>query len=127
MKHPEKVLIIDDSAYVRMSATKMLKELEFDTVDTAEDGQVGLDKFRTMQPDIVILDGIMPELDGLTVLRQMKQERPHTVVVISSSISARESIMEFKASGADSYLLKPYEKDKFKDAITKAVATMKVT
>jgi two-component system chemotaxis response regulator CheY len=126
MKHPQRILIIDDSTYIRMSATKMLKELGFDSIDTADNGQVGLDKFRSAHPQIVLLDGVMPELDGLTVLKEMKKERPETIVIISSSISARETILEFKASGADGYLLKPYEKEKFNDAVTKAVAMIKV-
>jgi two-component system chemotaxis response regulator CheY len=126
MKRPERVLVIDDSTYIRMSATKMLKEMEFDNIETAEDGKVGLDKFRSTHPNIVLLDGVMPELDGLTVLKEIKKERPETIVIISSSISARETILEFKASGADSYLLKPYEREKFSQAITKAVSMMKV-
>ncbi len=126
MQHPQKVLIIDDSTYIRMSAAKTLKEMGFGEVDSAENGKVGLDKFRSMHPHIVLLDGVMPEVDGLTVLKEIKNERPETIVVVSSSISARETILEFKASGADSYLLKPYEKDKFKDTITKAVAMIKV-
>ncbi len=104
----------------------MLKEMEFDNIETAEDGKVGLDKFRSTHPNIVLLDGVMPELDGLTVLKEIKKERPETIVIISSSISARETILEFKASGADSYLLKPYEREKFSQAITKAVSMMKV-
>jgi two-component system, chemotaxis family, chemotaxis protein CheY len=126
MKRPQRVLVIDDSTYIRMSATKMLKEMEFDNIDMAEDGKVGLEKFRSTHPNIVLLDGVMPELDGLTVLKEIKKECPETIVIISSSISARETILEFKASGADSYLLKPYEREKFSQAITKAVSMMKV-
>jgi YesN/AraC family two-component response regulator len=109
-----------------MSATKMLKEMEFDRIDVAEDGKVGLDKFRLTHPHIVFLDGVMPELDGLTVLKEIKKERPETIVIISSSISARETILEFKASGADYFLLKPYEKEKFNDAMKKAIAMLEV-
>jgi len=60
MKQPYTVLVIDDSTYVRMAATKMLKEMEFGKIDSAENGKTGLDKFRSMHPHIVLLDGIMP-------------------------------------------------------------------
>jgi YesN/AraC family two-component response regulator len=126
MKHPYTVLVIDDSTYIRMSATRMLKEMDFDKIEVAENGKVGLDKFRSTHPHIVLLDGVMPELDGLTVLKEMKKERPTTIVIVSSSISARETILEFKASGADNYLLKPYEKEKFGDVMKKAIAMMEV-
>jgi CheY-like chemotaxis protein len=126
MTYPYKVLVIDDSAFIRMSATRMLKEMGFTNVDTAENGHSGLDKFRATDPQIVILDGIMPGIDGLTVLRAMKSERPQTYVIASSSLSLRAKVVEFKTSGADQYLLKPYEKDKFNEVIRKAVASLEV-
>jgi two-component system, chemotaxis family, chemotaxis protein CheY len=126
MKHQQTVLVIDDSTYIRIATTKMLKEMEFDKIDTAENGKVGLDKFKLTHPQIVILDGVLPELDGLTVLKEMKKERPMTIVIVSSSVSARETIVEFKASGADNYLLKPYTKEKFNEAMTRAISLVEV-
>jgi two-component system chemotaxis response regulator CheY len=126
MKQPYRILVIDDSAFIRMSVTKMLKEMGFEHIDTADNGRVGLEKFRSSDPQIVILDGIMPELDGLTVLRTMKSEKPHIYVIASSSLSLRAKVVEFKESGADQYLLKPYEKEKFSEVIHKAIATLEV-
>ena len=122
MNHPPGILIIDDSSYIRMSASRMLKDLGYRDVDTADDGKSGLDKFRTSHPHLVILDGVLPELDGLAVLRLIKKERPETKVIITSSLSARERIVEFKEAGANFYLLKPYSREKFNEVITHAIA-----
>jgi two-component system chemotaxis response regulator CheY len=126
MKQPYRVLVIDDSAFIRMSVTRMLKEMGFGHIDTADNGRVGLEKFRSSDPQIVILDGIMPGLDGLTVLRTMKSEKPNIYVIASSSLSLRAKVVEFKTLGADQYLLKPYEKEKFSEVIHKAIATLEV-
>jgi two-component system chemotaxis response regulator CheY len=126
MKHPYRVLVIDDSAFIRMSAMKMLKEMGFERIDTADNGQVGLEKCRSFDPHIVILDGVMPELDGLTVLKEIKKEKPSLYVITSSSLSLRDTIVEFKRAGADQYLLKPYEKVKFNEVMLKALAALEV-
>jgi two-component system chemotaxis response regulator CheY len=126
MKHPHRILIIDDSSFIRMSATRMLKEMEFEQIETADNGQIGLEKFRLFIPHIVILDGIMPEVDGLTVLKTMKSEKPETYIIMSSSLSVRENIVEFKTAGADQYLLKPYGSEKFIEALHKAIGKVTV-
>jgi YesN/AraC family two-component response regulator len=126
MKHPHRVLIIDDSSFIRMSATRTLKEMEFEHIETADNGQIGLEKFRLFIPHIVILDGIMPEVDGLTVLKTMKKEKPETYIIMSSSLSIREKIIEFKTAGADQYLLKPYGSEKFIEALHKAIGKVTV-
>jgi CheY-like chemotaxis protein len=120
------VLIVDDSPYIRMSVSKMLRDMGFEKIEIAEDGKTGLDKFRSSNPLIVILDNIMPELDGLSILKEIKKEKPKTIVIFSSSLSVREKILEFKAAGADYYLLKPYQPLKFFEMMEKAIASLEV-
>ena len=124
MKAPHTALVVDDSPFIRMSATKLLKELGLADVHSADNGRTGLEQFRLLHPDIVILDGVMPETDGLEVLKEIKKERPKTVVIVSSSLSVREKILEFKAAGADHYLLKPYPPERFKSLVQGALSVL---
>ncbi|MCX6133295.1 MAG: response regulator [Ignavibacteriales bacterium] len=114
-------LIIDDSGEVRIILTRYFKNLGFETIDTAEDGRAGLDKARSTKPDIVILDGIMPELDGIKALPEIKKESPNTVVVICSSLSDKSKVMAFKNAGADFYILKPFDRERFEEVINQAI------
>src|SRR3990172_425815 len=96
-----RALAIDDSPHVRILMSKLLKRFGFETVETAENGKIGLQKFDTFKPDAIFLDGIMLEMDGLTVLRAIKTLDQSAIVVITSSLSERDKVMQFKESGAD--------------------------
>lgn len=124
MTHSCRVLIIDDSAEARIVLTKHLKSLGFETIEMAENGRLGVDKVNSMKPGIVFLDGIMPEMDGLTALREIKRSSPETIVAISSSLSEKARVLEFKQAGADFYLLKPYKREKLEEVTTMAMAML---
>jgi two-component system chemotaxis response regulator CheY len=124
MSFAYRVLAIDDSPHFRILITKLLKRFGFESVETAENGKVGLQKFDTFRPDVVFLDGIMPEMDGLTVLRSIKGKNPVTIVVVTSSLSERDKVLQFKDSGADLYLMKPFEEAKFQEVAQKVVAIL---
>ncbi|MBM4160642.1 MAG: response regulator [Ignavibacteria bacterium] len=119
-----RVLVVDDSAHMRILLVKCLKLLGFEEVESAENGRVGVEKFVSFQPHIVFLDGIMPEMDGLTALREMKRQNSESIVVITSSLSERDKVAQFKESGADLYLLKPFDQAKFSEVAQRAVGVI---
>lgn len=119
-----RALIIDDSAHIRILVSKFLRHLGFETVETAENGRQGLEKIKTFSPDVIFLDGIMPEMDGITVLRNVKKENPNIYVVITSSLSEHQKILEFRQAGADYYLLKPFDQVKFEETAKKVIAIL---
>lgn len=121
MSFPYRVLAIDDSPHIRILMTKLLKRFGFESVETAENGKVGLEKFDSFKPHAVFLDGIMPEMDGLTVLRTIKGIDRAAIVVITSSLSERDKVLQFKESGADFYLMKPFEEAKLQEVARKVV------
>lgn len=116
-----RALAIDDSPHVRILMAKLLKRFGFETVETAENGKVGLEKFGSFKPDAIFLDGIMPEMDGLTVLRTIKALDRSAIVVITSSLSERDKVIQFKESGADYYLMKPFEEAKLQETVQKVL------
>ncbi|MEK6756686.1 MAG: response regulator [Bacteroidota bacterium] len=119
-----RVLVVDDSAHIRILLVKLLKRIGFEFIETAENGKIGLEKFASFKPQAVFLDGIMPEMDGLAVLRAIKGQSSETVVVITTSLSEREKVLQFKESGADFYLMKPFEEAKFREVSQKVVSTL---
>ena len=124
MNSDYKTLVIDDSAQYRMIISKFLKNLGFENIETAEDGRLGVDKARSLKPHLVYLDGVMPTMDGITALQEIKKENPGTIVIISSSLSEKAKVLRFKEAGADFYLLKPYDREKFEEVTNKALAIL---
>jgi two-component system chemotaxis response regulator CheY len=114
-------LIIDDSAEVRIILTRILKNFGFDRIDSAADGRSGVEKAKSSKPDIIVLDGIMPEMDGLKALPEIKKESPATVVVMCSSLTDKARILKFKEAGADFYILKPFDREKVENVMRQAI------
>ena len=111
------VLVIDDDESSLEISRRILLKRGYDVV-TATSGQAGIDLAIQQQPDIVVLDVIMPEMDGWQVLERLKGE-PSTAripIILQSMLSERELGL---ALGADDYLTKPVDKSDLPNAITK--------
>jgi two-component system chemotaxis response regulator CheY len=121
---PYSALIIDDSAHMRILLSKLLQRNGFTNVDVAVNGAEGVQHFKAQNPDVVFLDAVMPEMDGLTALQEIKKLEAQTIVVITTSLSEREKVLQFKEAGADYYLLKPFEDKKLVDTLQKIVAIL---
>ena len=121
---PFSALVVDDSPHIRMLLTKLLQRSGFTQIDIAVNGVEGLEHFQKTKADVVFLDAIMPEMDGLVVLREIKSLASKTVVVMTTSISEKEKVLQFKESGADYYLLKPFEDGKFIETLQKVITLL---
>jgi len=103
-------LIVDDSRIIRKVARRILEEFDFEVVEAA-DGVEALACCRTLMPDVVLLDWVMPVMDGITFLRQLRAERggrePKVIFCTAETEPAR--IREALAAGADEYMMKPFD------------------
>lgn len=101
------ILLVDDDLTLREMYTERLKTEGF-TVETAKDGEEALAKAKDLKPNIILLDIMMPKINGLDVLRKLKQA-PETenipVIVLTALIQDREK-MESITRGADDYIVK---------------------
>ncbi len=104
---PIRILIADDHALVREGIRRVLDEDPgFDVVAEASDGRQALERIAETNPDVAILDISMPELSGLDVARQLREERPALKVLILSMHDESEYVMRAVHAGAAGYLLK---------------------
>ena len=105
-----KVLLVDDDPVI-LKLLQVNFEMEGYSVETASDGVEGLEKARTLHPDIVLLDIMMPRMDGLEVTKALKaDEATKQIPIILLSAKAQASdIQAGKDIGADDYLTKPFD------------------
>lgn len=109
MKSRVRVLVVDDSAFARKVIREILsRDLEIDVVGIARDGLEALEKISEVRPDVITLDLLMPDLDGLGVLRALS-ENPNSprVIVVSASGSNSDLAIEALQSGAIDLVTKP--------------------
>lgn len=102
-----KVLIVDDEALIRLSLSRVFKS-QGDIVEVAEDGLEGEKKWLAMQPDIVILDVLMPGLSGPQLIEKVSAQTKAKIVLISA-YSADYDVASIKKLGADLFIAKPFE------------------
>ena len=100
------VLVVEDDPFVRESFQIYLQTEGFH-VSTARDGVEGLEKVRVKEPDVVIADFRMPRMDGIGLLRAIKEHAPEVEVIIASGSATLESALDAMRLGAYSYIEKP--------------------
>jgi len=122
----KKILIVDDEAGIRDSLQLLLKG-SYDVI-TAEDGEEALQKVNSENPDMVLLDLILPKIDGIDALRTMKDSKPSLPVVILTGTNTVRTAVQAMKYGAIDYLGKPFDIDELKNIInqTTSLAAAKV-
>lgn len=108
MPNQHKILLVDDDELIRDLYSEVLKDANFD-VDSAKDGQEGFEMLKRGGYDVVLLDLIMPELDGVTVLRKLHDNppgKPNKHIIVLTNLDFQPTLEEAMELGAESYLIK---------------------
>jgi signal transduction histidine kinase len=104
----KKILVIDDEVYIRDSVIGFLEDFGFEVIE-AENGKIGLEKFANEQPDLILCDLRMPEMDGLEVLAHVTQKDKNIPIIIVSGVGNISDTVEALRLGAWDYIIKPVQ------------------
>jgi len=122
MSTPTTILLVDDHEVVRKGVRSYLETVpDFQVVGEASSGEEGVDMVSELIPDIVLLDLIMPGMDGVETTRRIKKISPRTQVVVLTSYHEDVHIFPALKAGAISYILKDMKMEKLVDALHRAV------
>ena len=102
-----RVLLVEDDANLREATQEALRRDGFD-VHVASDGESGLEHFRVLRPDVVLLDVMLPALDGVSVCRAIRAESTTPVIMLSARGDPIDVVLGLEA-GADDYVVKPFD------------------
>ncbi len=108
-----KVLIVDDAAFMRSMIAEILeKSGDFEVVGYATTGAEALERYRELEPHLVTMDIIMPEMDGIEATRAIIQHDPDAVIVMCSALGQEALVIESLAAGARDFIVKPFTAEK---------------
>ncbi len=116
-----RVLLVDDEALIRMGMRVILQDLGYDVVGEAADGEEALEKVATLDPDVVIMDIRMPEMDGVEATRRIMATHPVPIIALTA-YSERSLVDEAADAGVLAYLIKPVREAEIAPAIKVARA-----
>ena len=114
------VLIVDDEVGVRESLKMVLKK-DYD-VFLAKDAEEAFLQIKEHSPDVILLDIILPDLDGLKVLERIKQNDPNIIVIVITGSMTVKTSLEAKELGAYGYVIKPFDIDELRLIITQSLS-----
>jgi len=117
----ETVLIADDSEFMRNLLREIL-EGDFEIIGEAQNGVEAVELFEEEHPDIVMMDIVMPLLDGIEATEQIKSSGSDSSVIMCTSVGQEERMRQAVAAGADSYITKPFQKPSVLEAINGVLA-----
>jgi two-component system chemotaxis response regulator CheY len=116
----KRILIVDDSFYMRTMLKNMLIDAGYDVVGEAPDGKTAIEMAKEKIPDLVTLDVILPDNTGLDVLKAIKQNNSDIKVIIVSAVGQEVIVNEATEYGALTYIVKPFSEDKVLEALNQA-------
>lgn len=122
-RYQPKILIVDDNDLMRTLLRGMLRGEEYQVVGEARNGLQAVEAVQRLTPDIVCLDVMMPEMDGLEALQAMKQANPKLVVIMITGNPSVENVQESIQGGAAGFIVKPFNTAKVLDTLSRAWAT----
>lgn len=116
---PYKVLLIDDSMFIRKQLIQILSSEKFEIVGEAGDGVEGIDTYKTLYPnvDFITLDITMPKMDGITCLEKLKEFDSKVKAIMVTALGSEDHVKRALKIGAKGYIVKPLDRGKVLERI----------
>ncbi|QTL99601.1 response regulator [Iocasia frigidifontis] len=116
----KKILIVDDAAFMRLTLKNLIEEIGYEVIGEATNGEEAVAKYADLQPDIVTMDITMPEMSGLEALKEIISIDETASIIMCSAMGQQTMVLDAIKSGAKDFIVKPFNKDRVKEALSKA-------
>jgi two-component system chemotaxis response regulator CheY len=121
----KRLLVVDDAMLMRKLIRDVASEVGWEVVGEARDGREAVELYDRLRPDLVTLDIVMPEMNGLEALRRIRAVDPDAQVVMVTALDQKATLLESIRDGAIDFIVKPFERDRIANLLTKAGARAK--
>jgi len=116
------IVIVDDNDMMRAILRSILRGEEYDVIGEARNGAIAVDMTDRLKPDIICLDVMMPEKNGLEALSEIKAARPETEIIMITSNADPQTVQESIQNGASGFIIKPFNAARVLDTLAKVAS-----
>lgn len=116
-----RILVCDDAMFMRQSLIRMLAADDHKVVAEASNGAECIEKYKQVNPDIVLMDITMPDMNGIDATKQIIAIDPNAKIIMVSAMGQRENVFEAIAAGAKDFVVKPCDQSKILSCVKKYV------
>lgn len=124
-KNALSVLIVDDNDMMRTVLRAMLRSERYDIVGEARNGVQAVEMAGRLKPDIVCMDVLMPEKNGIEAMAEIKAERPETEIIMITGSADPDTVQEAIMNGAAGFIIKPFNAARVIDTLAKVAARLR--
>ena len=117
----KRVLIVDDTAFMRLSIRTMLEKNGFEVAGEAENGEASIKKFEELSPDLVTMDITMPKMNGIEAVKAIRHCNPDAKVLMITAMGQEGMVREAILAGAKGFLVKPFREQDIITAMNKII------
>jgi two-component system chemotaxis response regulator CheY len=111
------VLICDDAVFMRTMLADILTQAGFAVIGQAQTGKEAVDKFKELQPDLVTMDIVMPDMGGIEAVRAITAEFPDAKILMCSAMGQQSLVVEAIQAGARDFVVKPFQPSRVLEAV----------
>jgi len=116
-----RVLVVDDAIFMRRMISDILKASGMEVAGEAENGSEAVKKYDELKPDLVTMDIIMPEMNGIEAVKKIVSLDPKAKIVMCSALGQQALVQEAMAAGAEDFLIKPFNPSRVVEVIAKVL------
>lgn len=116
-----KIMIVDDAAFMRKRIRNILSKSGYEIVAEQENGKEAVQAYSEHKPDLVTMDITMPEMDGITALKEIRELDPQARIVMVSAMGQQSMVVEAIKAGAKDFIVKPFEPERVIETIEKVL------
>ncbi len=117
----QRILIVDDAAFMRMMLKEILTKNGYEVVGEAGDGTVAITKYQDLKPDLVTMDITMPNMDGITAVKEIRKMDAGAKIVMCSAMGQQAMVIDAIQAGARDFIVKPFQPARVIEAVQKAL------
>ncbi|AJC72962.1 MULTISPECIES: chemotaxis protein CheY [Pseudothermotoga] len=115
----KRVLIVDDAAFMRMLLKDIITKAGYEVAGEAANGVEAVEKYKELKPDVVTMDITMPEMDGITAIKKIREIDPNAKIIVCSAMGQQAMVIEAIQAGAKDFIVKPFQHSRVIEALQK--------